>query len=128
LLAAAQDVDAGKSDRAPSDDEDHAGNGTPKTPLAARRQIARNEGPRVRSPASDADIQVAGAIPPAPTLAKSPALDARIRDMHRVSRGETLSGIAQQYGVSMSALRSLNSKIPDDGSVQAGQVLLIPSS
>jgi len=128
LLAAAQDVDAGKSDRALSDDEDHAGSGHDQTPLAARRQIARNAGPRVRSPASDADIQVAGAIPPAPTLAKSPTLDARIRDMHRVSRGETLSGIAQQYGVSMSALRSLNSKIPDDGSVQAGQVLLIPSS
>ncbi len=55
--------------------------------------------------------------------------DAEIRDMHRVTRGETLSGIAQQYGVSISALRSLNAKkIPQDGSVQVGQVLLIPSS
>jgi N-acetylmuramoyl-L-alanine amidase len=46
-----------------------------------------------------------------------------------VARGETLSGIAQHYGVSMSALRSANgSKIQSGGGIQAGQVLLIPSS
>ena len=76
----------------------------------------------------------------APTVARSaPVLmasarkaarsDDDIQDMHKVSRGETLSGIAQQYGVSMSALRSVNSgKIPSSGMVQTGQVLLIPSS
>ncbi|MGH8212640.1 MAG: N-acetylmuramoyl-L-alanine amidase [Rhodanobacteraceae bacterium] len=98
------------------------------------RIVAR--GPRVRPPASDAYIQVASDIPPAPVLPSSSAdtsdkpatLDANIRDMHRVLRGETLSGIAQQYGVSLGALRLLNRKIPDDGNVQAGQVLLIPSS
>jgi N-acetylmuramoyl-L-alanine amidase len=129
LLAAAQDADSGKSGNLKSDDEDDAGAGTPaKARVVARRQVARNDAPHVRPPASDADIQVASVIPPAPSLAGSSALESRIRDMHRVARGETLSGIAQQYGVSMSALRSLNSKIPDDGSVQAGQVLLIPSS
>jgi N-acetylmuramoyl-L-alanine amidase len=51
------------------------------------------------------------------------------QDVHRVSRGETLSGIARQYGVSMSALRSVNSsKIEAGGGIQAGQVLLIPGS
>lgn len=94
--------------------------------------------PGARPPASDAYIQLASSIPPPPTLrpartalaasGRPATLDANIRDMHRVMRGETLSGIAQQYGISATALRSVNHKIPDDGSVQAGQVLLIPSS
>ncbi|TAN05373.1 MAG: AMIN domain-containing protein [Rhodanobacteraceae bacterium] len=51
------------------------------------------------------------------------------QDMHKVTRGETLSGIARQYGVSMSALRSVNaSKIEAGGGIQVGQVLMIPSS
>jgi N-acetylmuramoyl-L-alanine amidase len=51
------------------------------------------------------------------------------QDMHKVSRGETLSGIARQYGISTSALRSVNSsKIATGGGIQAGQVLLIPNS
>ena len=89
----------------------------------------------MRPPASDAYIRVVSDVPPAPMLASVSSdasdkaiADANIRDMHRVLRGETLSGIAQQYGVSLGALRSLNRKIPDDGNVQAGQVLLIPSS
>lgn len=58
----------------------------------------------------------------------SNAVDA-FQDMHKVSRGETLSGIARQYGVSMSALRSVNSsKIQAGGGIQVGQVLLIPGS
>ncbi|HET6907085.1 MAG TPA: LysM peptidoglycan-binding domain-containing protein, partial [Rhodanobacteraceae bacterium] len=125
LLAAARDANAGKSDDAKPDDD---GDAPVETQVVARKQIARNGGPRVRPPASDSDIQVASEIPPAPQTAGSSMLDARIRDMHRVMRGETLSGIAQQYGVSISALRSINSRIPDDGSVKAGQVLLIPSS
>ena len=100
------------------------------------RVATRDSGPRVRPPASDAYIQVVSDVPPAPVLPSDPTdtrdkattLDANIRDMHRVLRGETLSGIAQQYGVSLNALRSLNHKIPEDGNVQAGQVLLIPSS
>lgn len=55
--------------------------------------------------------------------------DENVQDMHKVARGETLSGIAQQYGVSMSALRSANaSKVQAGGGIQAGQVLLIPNS
>jgi N-acetylmuramoyl-L-alanine amidase len=68
----------------------------------------------------------------APQLAsvdKAPDSNDPFQDMHKVARGETLSGIARQYGVSMSALRSVNSsKIQAGGGIQVGQVLLIPSS
>lgn len=43
---------------------------------------------------------------------------------HVISRGETLSGIAQQYGVSMRQIRHANGM--DDGEVRIGQVLQIP--
>ncbi|HLI18698.1 MAG TPA: N-acetylmuramoyl-L-alanine amidase [Rhodanobacteraceae bacterium] len=69
---------------------------------------------------------------PTPLMASakhSPRAADAYQDMHKVARGETLSGIAQQYGVSMSALRSANaSKIQTGGGIQAGQVLLIPNS
>ena len=45
---------------------------------------------------------------------------------HVISSGETLSGIAQQYGVSMREIRNVNGM--DDGNVKAGQVLQIPRS
>ncbi|NII09135.1 N-acetylmuramoyl-L-alanine amidase [Oleiagrimonas sp. C23AA] len=54
------------------------------------------------------------------------APDAQVQDLHRVRRGETLSGIARQYGVSMTALKTLN-KMQSD-TVQAGAVLAIPTS
>lgn len=52
--------------------------------------------------------------------------DDNVRDLHRVERGETLRGIAQQYGVSVGSLRQVN-QIPDSG-VRVGTVLAIPSS
>jgi N-acetylmuramoyl-L-alanine amidase len=52
--------------------------------------------------------------------------DDNVRDLHRVERGETLRGIAQQYGVSVGSLRQVN-QIPDGG-VRVGTVLAIPSS
>lgn len=45
---------------------------------------------------------------------------------HVISNGETLSGIAQQYGVSMRQLRHANGM--EDGNVRIGQVLQIPRS
>lgn len=45
---------------------------------------------------------------------------------HVISRGETLSGIAQHYGVSMRAIKSANSLNND--TIRVGQVLKIPTS
>lgn len=45
---------------------------------------------------------------------------------HTISRGETLSGIAQRYRVSLSSLRDANNLRND--TIRIGQVLIIPSS
>lgn len=81
------------------------------------------------STATGASVVTASAPLAVASRKKVSAHDDAYQDMHKVSRGETLSGIARQYGVSMSALRSVNSsKIQSSGGIQAGQVLLIPSS
>ena len=47
-------------------------------------------------------------------------------DMHKVGRGESLSSIARQYGVSVGALKNANQI--DNNTVHAGAVLTIPAS
>ncbi len=75
--------------------------------------------------------QVAAATPrPATRSASSSGkqvarADDNVRDIHRVNRGETLTGIAQQYGVSVDALKSANRM--NDNNVRIGTVLAIPS-
>ncbi|MGN6479520.1 N-acetylmuramoyl-L-alanine amidase [Luteibacter sp.] len=51
--------------------------------------------------------------------------DDNIRDLHRVGRGETLTGIAQQYGISVGALKMANKM--NDNTVRVGTVMVIPS-
>lgn len=51
--------------------------------------------------------------------------DAHVRDLHRVGRGESLLGIAHQYGVSLNALKSAN-RLESD-TIHAGAVLAIPT-
>ncbi|MEI7036897.1 N-acetylmuramoyl-L-alanine amidase [Fulvimonas yonginensis] len=69
------------------------------------------------------------AAPSATTVAAADAdqarADAKVRDLHRVERGESLGSIARQYGVSVRALKSANRM--DSDSVQAGAVLTIPA-
>ncbi|MBS0380838.1 MAG: N-acetylmuramoyl-L-alanine amidase [Proteobacteria bacterium] len=110
----------------------------PGTWFAQQRNKRLNLTPDTGTRIAAADSKTSTVAPPdapvsAPIVVASAKKAARgdndVQDMHKVTRGETLSGIAQQYGVSMSALRSLNSgKIPSSGMVQTGQVLLIPSS
>lgn len=80
--------------------------------------------------ATDSQPKSAGAAAPLQVPGKTVAAPAdAIQDMHKVARGETLSGIAQQYGVSVRSLRQVNSdKIQTGGAIQAGAVLLIPNS
>ncbi len=59
---------------------------------------------------------------PADTYFASIAAGAKKR--HTISRGETLSGIASQYGVSMRSIKSANAI--DTTNIQVGQVLEIP--
>lgn len=130
----------------------------PGTWFAAQRNKHLYPTADARGPADDASLAAAPAAvaavdPDRPSPARgavpdSDALPARARprvvasakrrgrsakdayqDMHRVTRGETLSGIAQQYGVTMTSLRSANAgKVQAGGGVQIGQVLLIPNS
>ncbi|MBB6183722.1 N-acetylmuramoyl-L-alanine amidase [Oleiagrimonas soli] len=51
--------------------------------------------------------------------------DANVQDLHKVSSGETLSGIAHQYGVSMDAIKNANNL--DGNMVRAGSMLAIPA-
>ncbi len=56
--------------------------------------------------------------------ASAPA-DADVRDLHRVTRGESLRSIARQYGVSIGALKTANRLSSE--TVHAGTVLAIPA-
>lgn len=70
-------------------------------------------------------VAKAMASAPAKVIADARA-DADVRDIHRVTRGESLRSIARQYGVSVSALKTAN-RINTD-TVQTGMVLTIPST
>ncbi|GLQ45431.1 N-acetylmuramoyl-L-alanine amidase [Dyella lipolytica] len=61
------------------------------------------------------------AVASAPTPA-----DSDVRDMHRVTQGESLRSIAKQYGVSVDSLKSINGI--SSNSVHAGMMLEIPDS
>lgn len=67
-------------------------------------------------------VRVAAVDTPANPVSKAPD---RASDTHKVTRGESLSGIARQYGVSVGALKTANQI--SSNIVQAGAVLTIPS-
>lgn len=78
------------------------------------------------APAKPAAAKViARAETPAPARKSSGRADDNVRDVHRVNRGETLTGIAQQYGVSVGALKLANKMT--DNNVRIGTIMVIPS-
>lgn len=82
--------------------------------------------PAPKKPAAKADDkQLAAADMPAPAKKSTARADENVRDVHRVNRGETLTGIAQQYGVSVGALKLANKMT--DNNVRIGTVMVIPS-
>jgi N-acetylmuramoyl-L-alanine amidase len=62
----------------------------------------------------------------APLSRTSSTIHVKARDMHRVGPGESLRSIANQYGVSVSSLKSANQI--SSNSVRAGTMLAIPTS
>lgn len=82
--------------------------------------------PAPKKPAAKADDkQLAAADTLAPAKKSTARADENVRDVHRVNRGETLTGIAQQYGVSVGALKLANKMT--DNNVRIGTVMVIPS-
>ena len=81
-------------------------------------QAAKHNATRLAS----ADGSVSAGAKSIVAVGKTPA---RL-DMHKVGRGESLSSIARQYGVSVGALKSANQI--DSNTVHAGAVLTIPAS
>jgi N-acetylmuramoyl-L-alanine amidase len=77
------------------------------------------------------DTRIARAAPPDPP--DRPASDRRDDRSdapvatHRVKPGQTLTGIAERYGVSVQALR-LENRLGPREQVRSGQVLRIPAS
>lgn len=98
------------------------------TMMAQLNRSGKTKALQVASADVDDSVPVLKAKPePKPVLAAreldaSPTLVASTQ--HVINRGETLSGIAQQYGISMRALRMANAM--NDGNVRIGQVLQIP--
>ncbi|MCW5892874.1 MAG: transglycosylase SLT domain-containing protein [bacterium] len=66
------------------------------------------------------------ARPAAPPRGEGKTKNARAFATHKVTKGQTLSGIAQRYGVSVTALKSAN-RMGRSASIRPGQVLRIPS-
>lgn len=98
---------------------------------AAKNDDDDGDGNPVSTAASKAVAQAmtgskSGEVKVASAKADSERADANVRDLHRVTAGESLRSIARQYGVSITALKNANRSINSD-TVRAGMVLAIPS-
>lgn len=74
----------------------------------------------------DAIARNGAAAPTQPTPGPSNPPMAGMRE-HRVRIGDTLSGIARQYGTTVSALQRANPSITDPNRIYPGQRIMIPS-
>jgi LysM repeat protein len=91
-------------------------------PTVAKAEAAPSATPTPASPAAAANpaATVAGVENPAPA-------DNANTKTHTVAKGETLSQISKQYGVSVEEIQELN-KIGDAKKLQAGQTIKIPAA
>jgi LysM repeat protein len=95
-------------------------------PTVAKAEPAPSATP---SPASPAAANPAAANPAATVAGvENPApADSANTKTHTVAKGETLSQISKQYGVSVEEIEELN-KIGDAKKLQAGQTIKIPAA
>ncbi|GAA0910089.1 N-acetylmuramoyl-L-alanine amidase AmiB [Rothia nasimurium] len=112
-------------------------NGTSLASTAASAPAAPAVASDANAVASDAVKSASRAVAPEPKAPKTSVVaradtpksrgraDDNVRDVHRVTRGETLTGIAQQYGVSVGALKLANKMT--DNNVRIGSIMVIPS-
>ncbi len=90
-------------------------------PAVAKAEPATTPTPAAANPAAaNPAATVAGVDNPAPA-------DSPNTKMHTVAKGETLTQISKQYGVSVDEIEQLN-KIGDAKKLQAGQTIKIPAS
>ncbi|MBB3227408.1 N-acetylmuramoyl-L-alanine amidase [Luteibacter sp. Sphag1AF] len=117
-----------------TDNDDAAPEPARKAPVkpAVREISASNPDAAGNKRPASSEITVAKVDkPPTPakdvprTKANAGRADENVRDLHRVNRGETLTGIAQQYGVSVNAIKTANNM--SENTVRIGAVLAIPS-
>ncbi len=90
------------------------------TPSAAKAEPVPTATPAANPAAANPAAAVAGVENP------SPADNANTKT-HTVAKGETLTQISKQYGVSVEEIEELN-KIGDAKKLQAGQTIKIPTS
>ncbi|MDW2982235.1 N-acetylmuramoyl-L-alanine amidase [Rhodanobacter sp. KK11] len=84
-------------------------------------EAARRNGVQLASSAGSGDSKAATASAGRPAARTR----AQARDVHKVGRGESLSSIARQYGVSVGALKNANQI--NSNTVRAGTTLTIPA-
>lgn len=87
-------------------------------------QLSKRGGAQLAKAATAPAVPVNVPKPVAETFVAEKSLEVAAKSQHVINQGETLSGIAQQYGISMRALRMANGL--EDGQVRVGQVLQIP--
>ena len=87
-------------------------------------QLSKRGGTQLAKAVNTSPASVNVPKPVAETSVPDKPVDVAAKSQHVINQGETLSGIAQQYGISMRALRIANGL--EDGQVRVGQVLQIP--
>lgn len=87
-------------------------------------QLSKRGGSQLAKAVTTSPAPVNVPKPVAEAVVPEKAVDVAAKSQHVINQGETLSGIAQQYGISMRALRMANGL--EDGQVRVGQVLQIP--
>jgi membrane-bound lytic murein transglycosylase D len=97
-----------------------------RIPNGARPEFAQNF-PRLHQEERLAAQRAAPRAAPATVASAAPSSSAAAARTHTVRRGETLSGIAQRYGTSVSALRAANGNVAPTR-LRAGQRLRVPAS